>query len=172
MAWPETVVPVDADKNTEQRVETGDGEIVINEGEIQGDSGITAYEETDWNKVEDLRKVAPKLAIPKYIPDGYNFDKINVEIYEEDGFSAGTTFKNNNLELYINQRQYNGDDSKVTRAKGNFEIIECNLGKVYLSNNKNEPILATVYLTNGQLNINGDISKEDIIKMLNNIEMP
>ena len=172
MAWPETVVPVDADKNTEQRVETGDGEIVINEGEIQGDSGIVEIDEFDWKHIKDHRKDAPKLGLPQYIPDGYDFKSLHIEIYKEDGFNAEYKFNKGDEELFIKQREYNRNDVKTVLLEGEVEEITTKQGKVYILKDNQEATTIIKQIGTSDLTIIGNLDTDDLIKIVNKIAMP
>ncbi|WP_269477283.1 DUF4367 domain-containing protein [Hominibacterium faecale] len=172
MAWPETVVPVDADKNTEQRVETGDGEIVINEGEIQGDSGMVEIDEFDWKNIENYRKDVPELGIPHYVPEGYKFKVLHIEIYKEDGFNAEYKFNKGDEELFIKQRKYNKRDVKTVLLEGNAEEIVTKQGKVYILKDDKEPTTIIKQSGASDLTVMGKINTDDLIDIINRIAMP
>ena len=52
--------------------------VIINEGDVEGDSGEVSITETDWDKIEDLKEYVPNLYIPGYVPEGYEFEKATV----------------------------------------------------------------------------------------------
>ena len=98
---PESVVPVDADKNTKQKVEEKDGVVIINEGDVEGDSGEVSITETDWDKIEDLKEYVPNLYIPGYVPEGYEFEKATVVRYSEEAYNCEYLFRNNDKSVSI-----------------------------------------------------------------------
>ncbi|MDE8731519.1 hypothetical protein P0G10_00110 [Eubacteriales bacterium DFI.9.88] len=171
MAWPETVVPVDADKNTEQRVETGDGEIVINEGEIQGDSGITEYNESNWEKVSGYRIYVPKLVIPGYIPKKYIFQNLFIEIYGDSDFLAEYTYSSDHKSLIITQRTYSGG-SNVNITKGITKKITTNWGDIYTIEDNGAEKIYMKYSSDGYLSVAGDITTEKAAKILYKVKLP
>lgn len=171
MAWPETVVPVDADKNTEQRVETGDGEIVINEGDGIGESGITEITETDWEKVKKCKSFVHQLIIPGFIPGEYAFQKLKIEKYNHDGFWAQYAYKKNDDQLFIEQREYNEKGANTGGIENVTETITSKLGKVYLSTEEKK-IIASVYTDKGIIRIKGDINRDEALKIIEELEMP
>lgn len=173
MAWPETVVPVDADKNTEQRVETGDGEIVINEGDGIGESGIVEIDETDWDKVKSYRKQFPKLGIPMYIPTGFTFERLHIETYDADGFYFQYVYINDTQRIYISQREYKGAGNNATGfLKGEGKAMETKVGTAYIVSEDENSLICIKLNDNGYLEIKGAIAEKEIVKILEQIDMP
>lgn len=172
MAWPETVVPVDADKNTEQRVETGDGEIVINEGDGIGESGIVEITETDWEKVSRYRKDFPALAIPGYINEQYKFKILNIEKYSKDEFYACYTYEKKNKKLLIEQRTYRDDATRASFLTEGTKTTEVKLGTAYILPKEEKKTLIIVQIKNGDISVTGELDTEELIQILDNVEMP
>ena len=137
---PESVVPVDADKNTKQKVEEKDGVVIINEGEVEGDSGEVSITETDWDKIEDLKEYVPNLYIPGYVPEGYEFEKATVKRYSEEIYKCEYLFKTN--------------DKKDTVA----------LGTIYINNHQKE-ISGVLISGKDKIFVFGDISERELIKV-------
>lgn len=174
VAWPETAVPVDADKNTEQRVETGDGEIVINEGDGVGESGMTEIEETSWDNVEKIRESVPLLGIPQYVPTKYMFNKLRVEIYETNGEYAQYIYINTGRKLYISQRIYSKDSNmaKTSVLQGENRIVSTKRGDVYITSEDNDSLIGINYNENGYVEVKGNIEEKELIKIIEQISMP
>ena len=63
---PESVVPVDADKNTKQKVEEKDGVVIINEGDGIGEIGAMTWSETNWKKVDEIKELVPDILTVSY----------------------------------------------------------------------------------------------------------
>lgn len=173
MAWPETVVPVDADKNTEQRVETGDGVVIINEGEAEGE-GIVTYSEKSWKNVKKLRKIFKKLAIPEYVPEGYNFVDLSIEQYSEiGGFKATYKYWKSGENLLIEQRQYEGSGENAPILTGKERELHVKQNTVYiLDDEDNSSTMATLYTNQTSIKVIGNLSDDDIIKLIEEIDMP
>lgn len=172
--WPETAVPVSADKNTEQRVEEGNGVVVINEGDVEGGSGAIVIEESNWENVRSLRKTVPKLAIPDYVPEGYEFETLHIEKYTEFEFMAKYIFKNKKQNLRLEQRYYKDSGTKTTVTGGNVEKIKVDDKTIYMIKEKGEPLIATQYLDEGTLVVIGNEGKDTMSKIISkiNIELP
>ena len=171
MAWPETVVPVDADKNTEQRVETGDGEIVINEGDGIGESGITEITETDWEKVSQYRKDFPALMNPTYIPEKYKFKILNIEKYSKDEFYACYTYEKEKKKLLIEQRIYRGDATRSSFLTEGTQTTKSKIGTAYIIPKEEDTTLVIVNLKNGDVSVKGELDIDELIQILDNIEI-
>ncbi|MCI7303264.1 MAG: hypothetical protein SOR93_04380 [Clostridiales Family XIII bacterium] len=172
MAWPETVVPVDADKNTEQRVETGDGEIVINEGDGIGESGIVEIDEDNWLNIESYREDVPQLAIPNYIPKEYKFQKLHIELYENNGFSAEYTFLYGKKQLFFKQRHYVDGEMKTTYLKGDAEVIQKDNEEYYLLKEQGEPPMMMKADNLNWLTLVGDLETNTLIEIFNKVAIP
>ena len=129
---PESVVPVDADKNTKQKVEEKDGVVIINEGDVEGDSGEVSITETDWDKIEDLKEYVPNLYIPGYVPEGYEFEKATVVRYSEGLYKSDIVFVDDKNEIISIAQTTQKEDSKTIFIEQYEEKFECSLGEVYI----------------------------------------
>ncbi|MCQ4638321.1 DUF4367 domain-containing protein [Anaerovorax odorimutans] len=172
VAWPETAVPVDADKNTEQRVETGDGEIVINEGDGVGEIGITEYNETNWDAVRSYQEKFPGLGIPQYIPEEYNFNNLNIEKYSKEEFYACFTYEKGKEPLLIEQRTYREDAAKTSFITEGAQTIKTKLGTAYAMPQEGGSTFIIINLKTGDLSVKGTLDTKELIKILDNVEMP
>lgn len=170
--WPETAVPVSADKNTEQRVEEGNGEIIINEGDGTGQEGITIIDESNENNCAEWRDTVPGLAVPQYIPSGYSFEGLHIEIYVDDGFSAQYVYRKSDLELCVLQRKHETKGDKTRNINGDVESFQTKLGEAYLSKDKNGIYTGIVHINDGYIKLAGTKSQEESIKVLNGLKVP
>lgn len=169
--WPETAVPVSADKNTEQSVEAGNDVVVINEGDVEGEAGTTVIEASNWENVEKIRETMPQLAIPYYIPEGYEIETLHIEKYTDLEFMAKYIFKNKKQYLRVTQRYYKGNGTKATEVGGYTEKVKVNDETVYLSQEKGGTIMATQYLKEGTLVVIGTASKDILVKVISEIHI-
>lgn len=169
--WPETAVPVSADKNTEQRVEEGNGEIIINEGDGTGQEGITIIDESNENNCAEWRDTVPGLAVPQYIPSGYSFNVLHIEAYSDDSFLAQYSYERNGVELYILQREYENKGDKIRKVNGSAERFQTKLGEAYFIKEKNGVYTSIVYINNGHVKITGLESKSECANVLNGLEI-
>lgn len=161
---PESVVPVDADKNTKQKVEEKDGMVIINEGDVEGDSGEVSITETDWDKIEDLKEYVPNLYIPGYVPEGYEFEKATVEKYSEDMYRCEYFFKNSKNSISILQTSRKQSGSNTMFIDKFDKKIDSNLGIIYIDNHQNR-VSGILYNNNDRISILGDISENELIKI-------
>lgn len=166
--WPQSAVPVDADKNTEQKVEEKDGVVIINEGDVEGDSGEVSVTETDWNKVSDLKEYVPNLYIPGYVPEGYEFEKATVVRYSDEMYEGEFLFQNSiGKELTITETS----QSKGTQTyfiEEYREKIETDIGELYITEHQ-KGISGTVIKNTDRILIFGEISTKEMQKICNNL---
>ena len=166
--WPQSAVPVDADKNTEQKVEEKDGVVIINEGDVEGDSGEVSVTETDWNKVSDLKEYVPNLYIPGYVPEGYEFEKATVETYDEEMYESKFIFKNiESKELLITQTSQ--DKGTQTDFLEKYDqTFSCKLGDVYVTKHQ-KGISATIIVKDDRIFIFGELPVKEMKKISNSL---
>lgn len=170
VAWPKTAVPVDADKNVEQNIDSGDGKIIINEGEGVGEVGITEITETDWDKVPEQRENFPELAIPEFVPKGYEFQELTIEKYEADGFWAQYVYKKSDELLYFEQREYAEKGINTGGIENTIDTILTSRGDVYITESDQGNKLASLYTAKGTIRINGNIKDDEIVKIIEKTE--
>ena len=130
--------PVDADKNTKQKVEEKDGVVIINEGDVEGDSGEVSITETDWDKIEDLKEYVPNLYIPGYVRRGMSFEKATVETYTNENYSCEYHFKNNRKRITIIHASQDESGSNTMFIDGYDKQDDSNLGVVYINDHQKQ----------------------------------
>lgn len=170
--WPETAVPVSADKNTEQRVEEQNGEIIINEGDVEG-GGSIAIREEDWEKVLQYKEDLPKLYLPNYVPKGYNFSYSELNKHNDSEYDITYIFKKGKQEFFIKYTYY-GTSGTGTRtlAGENTRIRDTNLGRAYMSTDDQNNLATIVPLEFGILYMNGALKEKETVDILNKMQMP
>ncbi|MCI9596490.1 MAG: hypothetical protein HFE75_04165 [Firmicutes bacterium] len=169
--WPETAVPVSADKNTEHRVEEKDGMVVINEGDVEGGSGLTEITETDWDKVEKQQNQIPELGRPGYVPNGYEFEHLHIEKYQKEDILAEYFYSNGKEELRIVQRIQSTTETKTGIIEGDIERLSTKKGDIYAVQEDGQWV-ATKYLNNGYIKIVGKLEKKQTVDILKKYVMP
>lgn len=168
---PESVVPVDADKNTKQKVEEKDGMVIINEGDGIGEIGAMTWSETNWKKVDEIKELVPDILIPQYVPENYEFIVVTLEKFSEgyETYECIYKFKLNNDELNITI--VNVEDSGVSSGfiDEATKRVNCKLGTIYLSENKNG-LTGTLFLEKTRISIFGKISQFEMRKIFNELK--
>lgn len=167
--WPETAVPVSADKNTEHRVEERNGVVVINEGDVEG-SGAISYTENDESKIPKLKKRFKELVTLTYLPEGYTFSTLTIEDYAEEGFLAQYTFIKNKKHMYVVQQFYNRSGTKTDIANNNVDFIVTKFGRAYITK-EGKKVIASADLDNGYLKVTGGLTTKEIAKIIDNIKV-
>ena len=86
-----------AGKNGPVTMEDGNNTIVK---DGRGEPGENAGEESiiveDWKKVDGVKKKYPQLLIPQYVPEGYEFSKLEIAVTELFGTYTYTYVQNKN----------------------------------------------------------------------------
>ena len=166
------VAPVDADKNTEQSVQEENGDVIINENGAKGE-GVVTHIETDWEKVADMRHEFPELIIPYYVPEGYEFIRLEFENYVDDGYKASYQYQKEGLELRIEENTYQREGEDATVLAGTERHFETKMGTCYIMNGKNDTeIMGLIPKNSNSLSIIGSVYEIECKKILNKIDMP
>lgn len=170
--WPKTAVPVSADKNADQKVEQGNGVVVINEGSMEGKGGTNLREDT-WSGVLKYQDSLPELCIPGYVPKGYRFDHSELKKRSESMYDITYVYKNDKNELSIIYAYLNANSNKAATIDDQHPHIENTMfGKAYISTDINGQTAATIYLNRGVLVIRGPVKPNEIVRIINEMQMP
>lgn len=170
--WPETAVPVSADKNTEQRVEEGNGVVVINEGDVEG-SGQTSLREESWDEVLKYKDSLPELYIPGYVPKGYEFSYSELNEYSGSEYDIVYVYRKGNDDLSIKYKYFDTNSDKIGAIDDkDVDVENTNIGKVYISADQSGSLMSTMYLEEGALVIRGSVKKAEVIRIINKMQSP
>lgn len=170
--WPKTAIPVSADKNAEQKVERENGVVVINEGDVEGDQEAHVIEE-DWNKVLKYKDSLPELYIPGYVPKGYRFDHSQLNKYPESMYDITYIYRRGGDELSIIYNYLNANSNKAATIDDQHTHIENTIfGEAYISMGIDGKSVATIYLNMGTLVIRGQIKQNEMVRIINEMQMP
>ena len=163
-AFENFTIDVDADKNAKEEIVTEDG-VVIEDGGWGG-TYEQSWEVTDWNEIITMKTMIPKLAVPEYIPEGYQF--YNLVISEMGStLSVEYLFKDSKgVELVI-QQYVQDENASYTQIHGSSEEIDSEKGIIYFFENQD--------INNAIIQMNDSImiyiwAKVDSAEMVNIIE--
>ena len=143
-------------------MEEKDGVVIINEGDVEGDSGEVSVTETDWNKVSDLKEYVPNLYIPGYVPEGYEFEKATVKRYSDEMYESEFCFVTDQKEsLIITQTAQVEDDIQTVFVEDYEKKLHCELGDIYIVKHQ-KGISGTLINKRDRIVIFGEVSIEEI----------
>lgn len=156
---------VDADKNAKEEIVTEDG-VVIEDGGW-GSEAENMWEITDWNEIEAIKKVIPKLIVPEYIPKSYRFE--NLLVNEMDGAtSVEYLFKNGKTDVILQQYIHN-ENLETMHISNDGETIESSKGTIYVLGNT-ESNKATIQIEDGFIiEIWNEFDNNEILKIVDGI---
>lgn len=119
--WPRNAAPADAAGDFKQRAEESGGAVVINDGKVEGSSGLKELCETDWNAVPEIKKQYPRLCIPEYIPAQYQFESLSIEAYSSDIYEYKYQFKGTGGEEMLIMQVSAGEKEASTSFIENYD---------------------------------------------------
>ncbi len=96
--------------------------VVVATDEEFAEEGETVWEITDFDTAVKAKELVPELPIPGYVPEGYEFEKLILQLYDNGHYAARYEFFNNTTNLNISSQSHNGDYD--TSVFNNKKIIE------------------------------------------------
>ncbi len=118
---------------------------------------------TQWEKIDAVKKNHPDLLIPEYIPEGYEFESLNIEV--------------NPLKKKYSY-QFCCQDKKLTLVQGSedMEIVKsydrkiADMDGVEILINEEESKNGYFYISNGVCSISGDLSDEEYLRIMEGLK--
>ena len=162
-AFENFTTDVDADKNAKEEIVTEDG-VVIEDGGWGSDSE-QSWEITDWDEVAAVKATIPDLAIPEYIPEGYEFEVLTISEFEGVA-SIEYVFCNEEHTLRIQEHIH--DNNLESTHTDKEKSLESTKGKIYLETLYGENN-AVIYLDDGIIvSVWTILNNEEIIEIIEN----
>lgn len=158
---------VGANKNAPEEIITEDGVVIEDKG--WGSSGEDCWTITNWDEIETVKATFPDLMIPRYIPEGYEFEELTVERVVTGDTVYAYLFLNRKNEQMEIELVSTGKSETAINIDHISRILTCNKGKVYIQENNKR---ATIYLDDGlNVYIWSNLSDEKIIKIIESLEV-
>ena len=154
----------------------------------QGVTGLftDSEEETEESDVEEFmtfdrlgekelkkaKEFLPGLYVPTYIPDGYEFEKLEIERYKSGDYWASYYYTNGKQNIIL-LLGYTISSKRTYEAQGDGALIKLNDRKIFsTSDNLTEEQCVTVYTESCNIEISGQLSQNELVKigecMINN----
>ena len=160
---------VEADKNDRTKVEEQDGSVVI-KGENTEDEeiGPEVAKVTDWDGIAELKEQYPEMITFTDVPEGMEF--VSAEVVEQDanGFIATYCFMQK-VKVYVCQKCYSDNTQETKGIERAGESIKYKGYNINIDENSGV-IKATVNNSKENIDIIGEIEKEDLFKILDKIK--
>ena len=159
---PDSVI---AGKNAANVTEEGNNTIVkIGDGEAGEVLGSDEIVEPDWNQVAKLKKNYPEMLVPGYVPEGYAFKELRIEVSEL--FNTYTyVYMQGEEQCEIVQVQ--GSDMKMIK---NYSRIIVTESGIEVRIKEDECKNGFFFKEESLCNIEGEISDGDYIKIIDDLE--
>lgn len=157
---------VGADKNPKEIIQTEDGVIIEDGGYGSSTDEDNVLRITNWSDIDDIKVAVPEIPLVKYIPNGYKFSALSVEIHPNGDVLCKYSFLNKNnemleMESIVMSGEVSLDITDVVATR------ECKKGLIYFQNGSNK--IATIQVDGGVINLIGNISENEAIKIINGI---
>lgn len=124
-----------------------------------------------WKDIGGARKMLPDLYIPNYIPETYEFQSLSINRNEKNKYWAAYQFKDDaGGILCINQYKMGASEDLRLTVNDYDEVIEAGLAEVYISySNFDDAIMATYLLEGNKFDISGNLTLEELEKIVVNL---
>lgn len=157
---------VGANKNAPEEIITEDGVVIEDKG--WGSSGEDCWTITNWDEIETVKATFPDLMIPRYIPEGYEFEELTVEYTEIENETYEYMFSNGQGETIEIEMAMINKGEIVKNIDQISRIISSGKGAVYV---QEDIKMVTIQMEDDlSIHIWSNLSDEEIIKLIDNIE--
>lgn len=162
---------VDADNNPKEEIATDDGVIIEDGGWGSSEGEDDVWVTTDWEHVILAKEIFPRLLIPEYVPEGYEFENLRIESYMETDTVCEFLFYNvsNEDERIEIEEIIIHEDMQSLHIDAGTKKIQCKRGIIYL---QVDTKIATIQMDDGiTVHIIGKISDKNLIDVVENLKM-
>lgn len=157
---------VGANKNAPEEIITEDGVVIEDKG--WGSSGEDCWTITNWDEIETVKATFPDLMIPRYIPEGYEFEELTVERMTPENNMYKYVFSNKDGEVIKLEIFDTGTSEMATNINQMSRVISSSKGDIYIQETNK---IAIIQIDDGQtIHLLSDLPDEKIIKFIDNIE--
>lgn len=174
IVWPSDMVPAVADKDRETTMVENGSTVIINSDEENPNREPITIQEEDWNKVEKLKDKVNGLCIPEYVPEGFKFKKVVLEIDTENCFAAKYYLENDNgTVLAINQYRTKNVANHMIYINDKAKYIETSKGRAVQYTNEEAKSKAIIIIANNRIAIsveNSNLKEEEYREIIESIK--
>lgn len=110
-------------KNFQRKVFEMKHGVVVSTDEEFAEEGETVWEITDFDTAVKAKELIPELPIPGYIPEGYEFEKLVLHLYDNGEFLANYLYSNQNITLTITSQPVPNEYDSHMYANGKSLIL-------------------------------------------------
>ncbi len=121
--------------------------------------------------IDDAIAFMPDLPVPEYIPEGFELEELKVSKFVNGSYTVEYVYYNMSMsaKFYISSRS-NSEENALTMLLTDSETIELNDRTIYYYNDEYTREGGVSFILHSQLiDISGNIGKEDIINVAENI---
>ncbi|WP_307726240.1 DUF4367 domain-containing protein [Senimuribacter intestinalis] len=154
-----------AGKNGPVTMEDGNSTIVKNNAEDPGANlGGDTMIETEWDKVATVKKNYPDLLIPGYVPEGYEFKELRVEVTE---FFNSYSYTYEKEKSALRFTQITSTDLTIIK---NYSYSFISNSGVEIKIKEDEEISASFIIDDNTYTIIGNLKEEEFAEIADSLE--
>ncbi|MBR6799398.1 MAG: DUF4367 domain-containing protein [Firmicutes bacterium] len=167
LSFDALVPEVGADKNPKETIVTEDGVIIEDGGWGSSEEEDNVWCIYDWSELENVKLAYPMMVVPKYIPKGFVFVKFTLERLDENNIICEYHYNNKKkdqleMEVFIhNNAMTSTDINNIER------VLSSEKGDIYIQEKENK--IATIQINGSIVNIVGNITDNEIMKVVNGL---
>lgn len=100
--------------------------VVVATDEEFAEEGETVWEITDFDTAVKAKELVPELPIPEYVPEGYEFEKLEIKFLNDGNFCANYTYTFAENHLFINIQSTDGNlyDATIFNGDETLELAD------------------------------------------------
>lgn len=161
---------VGANKNEKEEIVTEDGVVIEDGGWGSSDGEDNVWSTTDWAEVEAMMSHEKTLIIPRYIPQGFEFEHLIIEQFVTGNRTYEYLFSdktNKTIEIEVSIQVEN---MMALDIDGTPKQITSSKGKIYIQEKNTQ--IATMQIDDGiNIFIIGALSEKEIINIIENLNV-
>ena len=146
--------------------------VVVATDEEFAEEGETVWEITDFETAKKAKELVPELPIPGYVPEGYEFEKLNLHLFNNGNHIADYNYKYKNSELFISCIPYNSDYDLSTL--NTLKIVELSDRTIIIWQDPFSLLTgASIIINNSLININiyeSELNTNELLLIATNIK--
>lgn len=170
IAFDTSLFDAGANKTGEEETVTEDGVVVEDEGWGSGDENVVVFE--NWEEALLAREDIEGLLVPEYMPEGYEFDNLQIENLEDGSLMCIFRFTAEQNEfIEIHEFIQAQDASAMTVVVDSSYQMETEKGVAYVAENDDDTKKATVQTDGGVIvDVISGLNDSEITAIINNLE--
>jgi len=168
LTYDDLVPEVGADKNPKETIQTEDGVIIEDGG--WGSSTGDGWTITNEEDIVQAKEMYPQIKMPKYMPKGFEFDKLTITNVVDNNISCKYRYFNKENRTIEIEMVFVQDGEVSLSVDEPYNEITCSKGTLYFQKIEGNNKKATILIDDGIImSVWYDIATKHIVEIVDGI---